>query len=119
MRPMGVRDRTREARRNAVSLAIVMAGTLCAAVIYLTASLPSQSPLGNPEDSKTYLREMEVIGGKSNLLAYEVREWFVSLWHGKRLALTVLVLALIAALVHRIWTTPIPPTSGASGRDGK
>ena len=39
-----------------------------------------------PEDSKQYLRSMELYGGKANVLADEFRRWFVGLWQGKSLA---------------------------------
>ena len=48
--------------------------------------------------SKRYEYEMERIGGKSNVLAAELREWFVSLWHGKRLAHTVVFLSVGGSL---------------------
>jgi hypothetical protein len=43
----------------------------------------------NPEYSKQYLRALELYGGQANVLAYEIREWFVGLWHGKSLAYIV------------------------------
>jgi hypothetical protein len=49
----------------------------------------------HPEDSKAYLREMEVIGGKANLLAAEFGHWFAGLWQGRTLALTLAVLTLL------------------------
>ncbi len=39
-----------------------------------------------PEDSKQYLRDLELYGGKANVLADEFRRWFGGLWHGKSLA---------------------------------
>lgn len=42
-----------------------------------------------PEETKQYLRTLELYGGKANVMATELREWFDSLWHGRRLAYTV------------------------------
>jgi hypothetical protein len=42
-----------------------------------------------PEETKQYLRALELYGGKANVMATELREWFDSLWHGRRLADTV------------------------------
>ena len=42
-----------------------------------------------PGDSKKYLRELELYGGKANVLATELRGWFAGLWQGKSLAFIV------------------------------
>ncbi len=42
-----------------------------------------------PGDSKKYLRDIELYGGKANVIADEFRRWFVGLWHGRSLAYTV------------------------------
>ena len=39
--------------------------------------------------TKKSLRDMEVIGGKANVLASELIDWFNGLWHGRTLAYTV------------------------------
>jgi len=39
-----------------------------------------------PEDSKMYQRDLELYGGKAAVLADEFWRWFVTLWHGTRLA---------------------------------
>ena len=41
------------------------------------------------EHSKQYQRTLELYGGKANVLAVELTQWFDSLWHGTRLAYTV------------------------------
>jgi len=88
-------------------------------VIYLTAQPPPANPLGyDPLDTKRYLHDLEVYGGKANVLAAEFRDWFDNLWHGKRLAFTVAVLAMIAAFAFRFFATPLPPDPDAPG-DGQ
>jgi hypothetical protein len=52
----------------------------------------------NPEYSKQYLRELELYGGQANVLAYEIRHWFVGLWHGKSLAYIVACIAMLVSL---------------------
>ncbi len=92
------------------TIAILVVGFAAAIVIYVTAQPPPANPLGyEPEDSKKYVRDMEMYGGKSNLLAYEVREWFDSLWHGKRLAFTVAAVTVIAAGAFAFFAVPLPP----------
>ncbi|HEY7541900.1 MAG TPA: hypothetical protein VIF11_17280 [Methylomirabilota bacterium] len=77
-------------------LAVGLAG---AALIYLVAaSSPADSPPGyDPEQSKQYLRTMELYGGKANVLAAELRTWFDGLWHGTRLAYTVACASVLLA----------------------
>jgi hypothetical protein len=106
-----------QARRRFIAIAIVVAGFGSALVIYLTATPVPANPLGyDPEDSKQYLREMEVYGGKANVLASDFRQWFASLWHGRRLAVTVACLTLGLLLIFWVTSTPLPPRVGPSPR---
>ncbi|MFI5365399.1 MAG: hypothetical protein ACHQ4J_07225 [Candidatus Binatia bacterium] len=52
----------------------------------------------NPEYSKQYLRALELYGGQANVLAYEIRRWFVGLWHGKSLAYIVAGIAIFVSV---------------------
>lgn len=102
-----------DARRRSIAIAILVVGFGSALLIFVTASPNPANPFGNePEDSKQYLREMEVYGGKANVLASELRQWFESLWHGKRLAITVGFLTLVLLLFYLVASTPLPPTVG-------
>ena len=104
-----------QARRRLIAVAILLVGLGSALVIYLTATPAPANPLGyEPEDTKRYLREMEVYGGKANVLASEFRKWFDSLWHGERLAVTVVCLTLVLLLFFLFASTPLPPEEGAS-----
>ena len=73
-----------------------MVGLGSALAIYLTAG-PAPDDLLGREDSRQYLRAMELYGGKANLLVAELLDWFQSLWHGTRLAATVACLTVLAA----------------------
>ncbi len=109
-----------QARRKAIAAGIVLAGFLAGLVIWVTATISPEGPLGRPEDSKRYLREMEVYGGKANLMAGEIREWLDGLWHGRRLGVTVAALSLLAAGAFLFAFTPLPPADGPAGeKDGK
>lgn len=102
-----------QARRKAIAAGIVLAGCAAGLVIYLTAGPPPENPLGyRPEDTKRYLREMERYGGKANVVASEIREWFVGLWHGRSLAFTVATLSVLLALAFLFAMTPLPPMEG-------
>ncbi len=96
-----------EARRNAVSMGILLAGFLAACVVYVRAGAPADQGAA-PEDSKQYVREMELYGGKANLLAGELREWLGGLWHGRSLAFTLLALSALVAGAVRFALTPTP-----------
>lgn len=79
------------------------------------ATAPGANPLGyDPEDTKQYLRQMEVYGGTANVLASEFRIWFASLWHGERLAFTVAVLTLLAAWAFWFFSRPAPVDDGVA-----
>jgi hypothetical protein len=86
--------------------AILAAGLGSAAVIYAVAvsAAPSDFDLDLTE-SKKYLRDVESIGGKSNLIASQIRLWFDGLWHGTSLAWTVLCLAVLLAAAFWFVTT--------------
>lgn len=52
-----------------------------------------------PENSKKFLHDMEVYGGKANVLMFKFRIWFVELWQGKPLAYTIAGLSLLTAFL--------------------
>jgi hypothetical protein len=67
--------------------AILVAGLVSAVGIFAASTGEVQGY--QPEETKQYLRTLELYGGKANVMATELREWFASLWHGRRLAYTV------------------------------
>jgi hypothetical protein len=93
-----------------VTAAILSVGLVSAVVIYLTAEEPAENPLIDQlENSKVYRRSLEMYGGKANLLAEEFTRWFGSLWHGKSLAFTVAVIAVVIAAIYHFLASPLPP----------
>jgi len=83
--------------------------------IYLATGPAPESPLGyEPEDSKRYLRDLERYGGKANVVAGEITEWFNGLWHGRRLALTVVCITVLLAGALLLAALPL-----ASDLDGE
>jgi hypothetical protein len=92
----GPAERRRSLRR--LTAAVLVAGLGAAAVIWVTAPLPAPNPLGyEPSDTKRYLRDLELYGGKVNVLATEGQQWFTALWTGRGLAKTVAVATLVGA----------------------
>lgn len=85
---------------NLISAIILLVGLASAILIYRKAENNSYAFLGYeeeggsvypiiPEDSKKYLRDLELYGGKANVLMDELRRGFAGLWHGKSLAFTI------------------------------
>jgi hypothetical protein len=93
---------------NLISAIILVVGLGSAILIYQKAQNYSGDVLGYeeeggsvypimPEDSKKYLRGLELYGGKANVLMDEFRRGFVGLWHGKSLAFTVAFISVFVS----------------------
>jgi hypothetical protein len=85
---------------NFLSAIILVVGLVSATLIYQRAGNAPYGALGYeneggvlypvmPEDSKQYQREMELYGGKANLLAESLRLWVGGLFQGKSLAFII------------------------------
>ncbi|HTS03880.1 MAG TPA: hypothetical protein VMN04_15260 [Thermoanaerobaculia bacterium] len=105
-------------RVRAVTRAILFLGLTGAAAIYVANAGPSGPQADDLEESKMYLHDLEVYGGRANVLASDFRHWFTGLWQGRNLAFTVAVLTVLAALAWRFFATPLPPRAGSGGPDG-
>ena len=78
------------------SAAILLTGLSGAVLIYLHASnVPDNALLDELEYSKGYQHDLELYGGKANVIASEIMKWFNGLWHGKSLAYVVACIALL------------------------
>ncbi len=89
----------RLARIRQITLGLLAAGLGGAMVLYLLAAPTGTNPLGyEPEDTKKYLRDLELYGGKVNVLATQFTRWWDSLWQGRNLAYTVAMLTALLAL---------------------
>jgi len=86
----------RERLLKRIAVAVLVVGLASAVWIYVTGGPVADDPLGR-DDSKAYLRNMELYGGQANVLAAQFMTWFQSLWHGRSLAYTVGVLTLLTA----------------------
>jgi hypothetical protein len=84
-------------RIRLVSGLILATGLGSALVIYFHA-IATASPEYELEESKAYLRGMEVIGGKANLLGAEFMHWFTHLWQGVNLAYSIAVITILLAV---------------------
>ncbi len=90
-----------------ISAIILLVGLSCSALLYLTAGNDAgvagyETEGGNlypvsPEDTKKYMHDLELYGGKANVLVSEFVQWFRGLWHGRSLAYTVTCISILAA----------------------
>lgn len=72
------------------SVIFLLLGLALSTFAYISAEDVTDSTLVyEVEDSRKYLHDMELFGGKMNVLAMEFTNWFNSLWHGKSLAYTI------------------------------
>jgi hypothetical protein len=81
-RELSAIDAALYARLRLVGLVILIAGLAAAAMV--GAAAPA-ADAGADVDAKRYEYEMELVGGKSNLFAAQIREWFNGLLHGRGL----------------------------------
>jgi hypothetical protein len=96
----------RSKRLKVIAIMILIIGQGIAIFLYLTAE--SMSPdLFNPLTSKRFIRELELYGGKFNVLAAELSQWCAEIWHGKSLAVTVGILSLALAIL--LWFVSTSP----------
>lgn len=88
---------------NRVSVGLLLLGLGAAMIIYVLA--PPESPEDpwrtDPLGQRRYARQMQVMGGKANLLSADFIDWFGERWHGRNLAGTVVVLTLVATGGYR------------------
>ncbi|HUI44605.1 MAG TPA: hypothetical protein VL122_01275 [Nitrospirota bacterium] len=93
-----------------ISAALLLTGLGSAILIYLTADNEGDSVSGYEvvggyiypgmhENSKKYIHDLEVYGGKAAVLADEFNHWFYGLWHGQTLAFTIACLTIFFSLV--------------------
>ncbi|BDU68385.1 hypothetical protein GETHOR_04860 [Geothrix oryzae] len=95
---LGTGRASRLARIRGITSLLLAGGLGSAVALYLTAPPRRPNPLGyEPEDTKRYLRDLELYGGKANVLATEFRRWFDGLWQGRKLAYTVATLTVLLA----------------------
>jgi hypothetical protein len=78
------------------SAVIMLVGLGAAAVVYLAAGdVPEGVPDFDIEGSRMSLRDLELYGGKANVLTAEFMAWFGGLWHGQSLAYTIAFITVV------------------------
>jgi hypothetical protein len=98
-----------QTRLYLISVVILFVGLSSSLWIYLTAENDSKSVLGYeivggnayltaPENSKKYVHDLKLMGGNAAVFADEFNRWFIGLWHGRSLAVTVACIAIFISL---------------------
>lgn len=106
-------DAALQARLRLIGKVVLVAGLVGSALAYAAATPEDEAA---SEESKRYLYEMEYIGGKSNLLATEIRQWFAGLWHGKGLAHMLAFVAIAGSLGCFFLANRLAQRDAATGR---
>ncbi len=91
----------RKKRLYLIGALVLLIGLGSSVAIYLTAeddgdNLSAYETVG-PGNSKLYMHDLQLYGGKANVLADEFRLWFLGLWQGKSLAYTITAVSLVVA----------------------
>ncbi len=98
----------RRTRLNLISAIILVLSLGSAALIYHGAGNLPYGAIGYegadgtiypimPEDSKMYSHNLELYGGKFNVMMDDFRRWFAALWHGKSLAVIIACTTIIVS----------------------
>jgi hypothetical protein len=97
-------------RLDLIGAIILLVGAGSAALIYLTAEDDSINTIGyevagsnvyptTSGNSKMYIHDLELYGGKGSVLADKFMRWFIELWQGKSRALTIACIAILLSAV--------------------
>src|SRR5258708_28768541 len=105
-----------KARARDTTSTIFILGLGCPFVIYFSGDPPPANPLGELGDSKMYVHDMLLYGGKANLLGSEFSEWLGTLWPGRRPPVTVACITLLLAGGFPHVGAPQPPEPPAAVR---
>jgi len=90
------KNRNPQTRLYLITAIILLVGMGSAILIYLTAENASDDILVYQfEHSKKYRHDLELIGGKANVLADDLCRWFEGLWHGRSLAFIVACITIL------------------------
>jgi hypothetical protein len=104
-----------QARLRLIGKVVLIAGLAGSALAYVTTAPEDEAA---QEESKRYLYEMEYIGGKGNLLAAEIRQWFIGLWHGRGLAHMLAFVAIAGSVACFFLASRLARRGVANGRPG-
>lgn len=111
-------NKTLQKRLSLSSWIILATGLIAAAVIYQLSSPEALDNSANLLVSKKYLHDLEVYGGRANVIQDEFLRWFEGLWEGKQLGITIAVITGFIFLALRFLASPFRlNTSSTPGND--
>lgn len=94
-------------RRWVIAGLLVLVGWAVALILYATTpDAADDEEMYDVTHSKTYVREMERIGGKAAVLANDINEWFAGLWEGKTRSYIIAVSSVLVAGAYLFVTRP-------------
>jgi hypothetical protein len=107
---------------NLIGVIILLVGLGSATLIYSTAENDSKDVLGYeiidgqaypiyPENSKMYVHDLQLFGGKAMVLMDEFRRWFAGLWHGKTFAFTVAFITIFISIPFFFFAKHLPDSN--------
>jgi hypothetical protein len=85
---------------------ILTAGLITAAAIFIFTTPEATDNLANPLLSKKYVHDLEVYGGRANVIQDEFVRWLEGLWYGRQLAGTTAFLTGFVFLIMRFIASP-------------
>jgi len=98
---------------------ILTTGLIAAILVYIFTPPGVSDSLNDPSLSKRYVHDLEVYGGRANVLQDELVRWFDGLWQGRELASTIAYITGFTFLVMRFIVNPFrlntPTTPGSQG----
>lgn len=90
---------------------VLISGLVAAVLIYVFTGEETDAAAALAR-GKMYEHNIQLMGGKFALYSVRFVEWFGSLWHGRSLAWTIGVLAIVIAgacfLIDRLLSVPLP-----------
>ncbi len=106
-----------------VSVMILLVGLGGSVLIYQTADSDGDDVFGYElsdgsvysimsDDSRQYRHDLELYGGKANVIADEFRQWFLGCWSGKSLAFTVAAITILMSVGVFYAADCLPSRSG-------
>lgn len=108
------------------AIVILVAGLVGAAMIYKASADYSRrvqayesgggEVLPSPDNSKQFLRDLQLYGGTANVLAYQLRTWFADLWRGKSLACMIALITILVSLAIFYAARRLPPRGRPDSR---
>jgi hypothetical protein len=101
-----MKNKTLKKRLSLSSWIILSTGLIAAAAIYILASPEAMDNSANLLVSKKYIHDLEVYGGRANVIQDELLRWLEGLWEGKQLGVTIAFITGFIFLALRFLANP-------------